>query len=93
MVTFSPGEIMAVKSLSVNLGPKHRVTHGRMSPWRDETVFLLNVSPQEAHVEVVVYYSVHDPVGPYHLTVPARRMKTPSWAERSNQNDGEPPIF
>ena len=59
----------------MNLGRKHWVTQGWMSPLRDETVFLLNASPQEAHLEVVVYYSDRDPVGPYHLTVPARRMK------------------
>jgi hypothetical protein len=59
----------------MNLGRKHWVTQGRMSPLRDDTAFLLNTSPQDAHVEVIVYYSDRDPVGPYHLTVPARRMK------------------
>jgi hypothetical protein len=59
----------------MNLGRKHWVTKGRISPFGDETVFLLNASPQEAHLEVVVYYSDREPVGPYHLTVPARRMK------------------
>jgi hypothetical protein len=63
------------KSIYMNLGRKHWVTQGRMSPLRDETAFLLNASSQEAHLEVVVYYSDRDPVGPYHLTVPARRMK------------------
>jgi len=59
----------------MNLGRKHWLTQGRISPLGDETVFLLNASRQEAHVEVLVYYSGRDPVGPYHLTVPARRMK------------------
>ena len=59
----------------MNLGRKHWVTQGRMSPLRDETVFLLNASPQEAHLEVVVYYSDRDPVGPYRVQVPARRTK------------------
>lgn len=59
----------------MNLGRKHWVTQGWMSPLRDETVFLLNASPQDAHLEVVGYYGDRDPVGPYYLTVPARRMK------------------
>lgn len=140
----SPSETIESKSIDMNLGRKQWVTQGRMSSRRDETVFLLNASPQEAHLEVVVYYSDRDPVGPYHLTVPARRVKplrfskltdpkpiphatdyastiesdvpivvqslnnspqsddtliggrrhpTPSWAERSDPNDGEPPIY
>lgn len=38
-----------------------------------ETVCLLNASNQEAHVEITVYYSDRDPVGPYRVIVPARR--------------------
>ena len=71
----SPPEINESKSLYMNLGHKNWLTQGWMSPLRDETVFLLNASPQEAHLEVFVYYSDRDPVGPYCLTVPARRMK------------------
>ena len=40
-----------------------------------ETACLLNVSDQEAHVEIMVYYSDRDPVGPYKVTVPPRRTK------------------
>ena len=71
----SSSEIIESKIFYMNLGCKHWVTQGWMSPLRDETAFLLNASPQEAHLEVVVYYSDRDPVGPYHFTVPARRMK------------------
>ena len=40
-----------------------------------ETACLLNASDEEAHVEITVFFSDRDPVGPYRLTVPARRTK------------------
>jgi hypothetical protein len=40
-----------------------------------ETVCLLNTSDQDAHVEITIYFSERDPVGPYRLTVPARRTR------------------
>ena len=40
-----------------------------------ETACLLNASDEEAHVEVRVFFSDREPVGPYRLTVPARRTK------------------
>jgi hypothetical protein len=40
-----------------------------------ETVCLLNTSDQEAHVEITIYYSDREPVGPYRLTVPPRRTR------------------
>lgn len=40
-----------------------------------ETVCILNASDQDAHVEIMIYYSDRDPVGPYRITVPARRTK------------------
>jgi len=40
-----------------------------------ETVCLLNTSDQDAQVEITIYFSERDPVGPYRLTVPARRTK------------------
>ncbi|HET7873266.1 MAG TPA: sensory rhodopsin transducer [Terriglobales bacterium] len=38
-----------------------------------ETVCLLNASDQSARVEITIYYKDREPVGPYKLTVPARR--------------------
>lgn len=38
-----------------------------------ETACLLNTSDQDAHVQVTIYYSDREPVGPYQVTVPARR--------------------
>ena len=38
-----------------------------------ETVCLLNVSDEDAQVEISIYYEDREPVGPYRLTVPARR--------------------
>jgi hypothetical protein len=41
---------------------------------RDELCFL-NAGFKEAHVEVTLFYSDRDPVGPYQLAVPARRVR------------------
>jgi hypothetical protein len=38
-----------------------------------ETACLLNASDEEAHVAITVFFSDREPVGPYRLTVPARR--------------------
>ncbi|MGI8437232.1 MAG: sensory rhodopsin transducer [Chthoniobacterales bacterium] len=38
-----------------------------------ETACILNPNDTEAHVEIMIYYTDRDPVGPYKLTVPARR--------------------
>jgi hypothetical protein len=38
-----------------------------------ETACLLNASDEEAHVEITVYFSDREPVGPYPITVPPRR--------------------
>jgi hypothetical protein len=38
-----------------------------------ETTCLLNSSDEEAHVEITVFFSDRESVGPYRLTVPARR--------------------
>ena len=38
-----------------------------------ETACLLNPNDREAHVEITIYYTDREPVGPYKVTVPARR--------------------
>lgn len=40
-----------------------------------ETACLLNASDQDAHVEITIFFSDREPVGPYRVTVPARRTK------------------
>jgi hypothetical protein len=40
-----------------------------------ETFCILNTNDQDAHIQVTIYYSDQAPVGPYRLTVPARRVK------------------
>ncbi len=40
-----------------------------------ETACLLNPSEQDAHVEITLFFTDREPVGPYHVTVPARRTK------------------
>ncbi len=41
---------------------------------RDE-LCLLNAGEQTAHVEITIFYADRDPVGPYRLTVAARRTR------------------
>ncbi|HVW27467.1 MAG TPA: sensory rhodopsin transducer [Polyangiaceae bacterium] len=40
-----------------------------------ETACLLNASENDAHVSIFVFFSDREPVGPYRVTVPARRTK------------------
>jgi hypothetical protein len=40
-----------------------------------ETACILNTTDQDAHVELMIYFSDRDPVGPYEITVPAKRTK------------------
>jgi hypothetical protein len=40
-----------------------------------ETVCILNPGDAEAEVAITVYYSDREPVGPYRITVPARRTR------------------
>jgi hypothetical protein len=38
-----------------------------------ETACILNTADTDAHVEITIYFADRDPVGPYKVTVPARR--------------------
>lgn len=38
-----------------------------------ETACILNPGDEAAHVEITLYFTDRDPVGPYRVTVPARR--------------------
>lgn len=40
-----------------------------------ETACLLNVSDEDAHVAITVFFAARDPAGPYRVTVPARRTR------------------
>ena len=40
-----------------------------------ETACLLNTNDLDAHVQITVFFADREPVGPYRLTVPARRTK------------------
>lgn len=39
------------------------------------TVNMLNAGDADAHVEITIYFSDREPVGPYKVDVPARRTK------------------
>jgi hypothetical protein len=53
-----------------------------------ETACLLNASDEDARVEITVFFSEGAPVGPYRLTVPARR----TLHVRFNELDDPEPI-
>ena len=60
----------------ISIRSKHwAIVQGWIPPIGDETVSLLNVSGQEAHVEITVYYSHRDPAGPYCITIPEGRTE------------------
>ena len=40
-----------------------------------ETVCILNANDEDANVEITVYFTDEDPVGPYEVTVPAERTE------------------
>ena len=40
-----------------------------------EASCILNTSDEDAHVQIMLYFSDKEPVGPYHVIVPARRTK------------------
>lgn len=40
-----------------------------------ETACLLNASDEDAHVQITVFFSDREPVGPYNVSLPARRTK------------------
>lgn len=52
-----------------------------------ETVCILNTTDREANIKITVYFSDREPVGPYRLTVPARRT---SHIRFNHLNDPEP---
>lgn len=40
-----------------------------------ETCCVLNAGPEDAHLEITCYFTDREPVGPYRVTVPARRTR------------------
>ena len=38
-----------------------------------ETACILNAGDRDAHVEITLYFKDREPIGPYRITVPARR--------------------
>ena len=40
-----------------------------------ESICVLNVSEEEAHLQIWVFYADHEPVGPYEISIEARRTK------------------
>ena len=40
-----------------------------------EAACILNTSDEDAHIQIMLYFTDKEPVGPYHVTVPARRTQ------------------
>lgn len=40
-----------------------------------EAACILNTSDEDAHIEITIYFSDKEPIGPYKVTVPAKRTK------------------
>lgn len=40
-----------------------------------ESICVLNVSDEEAHLQIWIFYADHEPIGPYNISVDARRTK------------------
>src|SRR5690348_10114391 len=40
-----------------------------------ETACILNAGDRDAHVQITVFFSEREPIGPYKVTVPAQRTK------------------
>ena len=53
-----------------------------------ETACILNAGDRDAHVEITLYFSDRDPVGPYRVTVAARR----TFHVRFNDLDDPAPV-
>ena len=84
-------------SLSEGLGARMwAIAEGYIPAWSHgpepeftshETACMLNAGPHDAHVEITIFYADREPVGPYRVTVPARRTVH----QRFNElNDPEP---
>ncbi len=52
-----------------------------------ETFCILNTGDADAHVKVTIFFSDREPVGPYHVVVPARRTQHVRF---NNLTDPEP---
>jgi hypothetical protein len=48
-------------------------SHGAPEMLSHETACILNAGAEDAHVRIMIYFSDRDPIGPYEITVGARR--------------------
>lgn len=53
-----------------------------------DSACILNAGDDEAHVEITLFYTDRDPVGPYPLTIPPRR----AFHQRFNDLEGPEPV-
>ncbi len=82
------GKSVGVKEWVIAEGYIPAESHGpKPEMLSHETVCLLNAGDKDANVEITIYYSDREPVGPYKLTVPARRTRHVRF---NNLRDPEP---
>jgi len=82
------GRSVGVKEWAIAEGYIPPESHGpKPEMLSHETVCLLNAGDKDANVEITIYYSDREPVGPYKLTVPARRTRHVRF---NNLRDPEP---
>ena len=82
------GRSVGVKEWAIAEGYIPPESHGpKPAMLSHETVCLLNAGDKDANVEITIYYSDREPVGPYKLTVPARRTRHVRF---NNLRDPEP---
>lgn len=69
-------EAIGQKYWAIAEGYIPKVSHGKEPEMTShETACLLNACEQDANVQITIFFSDRDPVGPYRVTVPARRTK------------------
>lgn len=66
---------------SQSIGPAPQMTS-------HETACILNTGTEDAQVTITIFFSDRDPVGPYQLTIPARRTRH----VRFNELDDPEPV-
>lgn len=68
--------------------PSESLPHTGRPLLSHEAACILNANDVDAHVEITLYFVDQDPIGPYRVTVPARR----TMHQRFNELDDPQPV-
>ena len=73
MSSAKPGQCPTPRRWAIAEGYIPGWSHGKEPELTShETFCILNANDADAHVTVTVYFTDHEPAGPYRITVPAR---------------------